>query len=402
MDMQRMDQKRIDKQTSDRGFSLIEAVVTLGVIATLSVGLISIASSSMNILAEATTTESLTEIQTAVRGNPVLVAGGTRTAFGYVGDMGNVPPSLGDLWVKGSQPAFTFDTALQTGAGWNGPYLDTDAVEFIGSLGSDAWGEGFFYDTTQYVEPTLGVTIFGKVASPGRDGLLNNADDSTVLFQQRQIVSQVSGFVQDQAANGVSGVDVVANFPQNGVLTTAAVKTDAIGFYIFDEVPFGNRSLTPQPMLIYRAGSATTPGAGNRNVRVFVDNFATNQSSITSVKVEYFINPPAFFSRLVVGGVTVYNSTNPRLASGDTVMFAAQNIAGTGSAYPASAVQIQSATTNVPAISIGSGAGLGGSLLIRMNQFRDVQIGPGNVVNMAGVVFQLTFSDGSVVVFTPT
>ena len=101
--------------TSARGFSLIEAVVAIAVIATLSVGLVSLANSSMTILLDASTTETLTKMQRGVRGNPVVVAGSARTAFGYVGDMGNLPASLEDLWVKGSQPAFSFDTSKQTG-----------------------------------------------------------------------------------------------------------------------------------------------------------------------------------------------------------------------------------------------------------------------------------------------
>ena len=255
--------RRQDADTrAHRGFSLVEAVVTLGVIAIISVGLVSLAASAMTALLDATTTEVLTDMQRGVRGNPVVVAGGARTAFGYVGDMGNVPANLEDLWIKGSQPTFSFDTALGTGAGWQGPYLETDAVEFVGDLGRDGWGEGFFYDTIPYFDPTLGVTVFGKLASKGPDGILNNEDDLTVLFRRRQIVGLVQGFVRDQLGNAVSGVEVVANFPQNGVLTTGTVQTNDIGFYQFDEIPFGNRSLTPQPKLVLRPGSATTSGGG--------------------------------------------------------------------------------------------------------------------------------------------
>ena len=384
----------------DSGFTLIEAVVTLAVIAIISVGLVSVAASAMTALLEATTREALTDMQRAVRGNPVVVASGARTAFGYVGDMGNLPVSLEDLWIKGSQPAFSFDPALRTGGGWNGPYLETDAVEFIGDLGRDAWGENFFYDTTQYFDRTLGVTVFGKLASNGADGVLNNEDDLTVLFRRRQIVGRVQGFVRDQLGNVVSGVEVVANFPQNGILTTSTAQTNDIGFYQFAEIPFGRRSLTPQPKLIYAPGTAVTPGP---SVRVTVNNFGTAATSITSVKVEYFIAPPAYFRRLRVGGVVVYNSLNPRLASGDTVNFAAQGVSGTGEAFPATPIQIQAAVTNVGDISIGAGAGLGGSLEIRMELFRDIQNGGGgNPVDPAGVVFRLTFSDGSIVVFVPT
>ena len=60
----------MEPQAADRsvnsGFTLIEAVVTLAVIAIISVGLVSVAASAMTALLEATTREDLTDMQRAV------------------------------------------------------------------------------------------------------------------------------------------------------------------------------------------------------------------------------------------------------------------------------------------------------------------------------------------------
>ena len=388
-------------RTIDRyGFSLIEAVTTLAIIAILSVGLVSIASSALRITQEQTTSNSLTKLREGVQGTPVVVSQDARTLFGYVGDMGNVPLVIEDLWDRGSQPAFAFDQVTMVGAGWNGPYLETDVVEYIDALGLDAWGNDFFYDTTPYVDPTLGLTVLGKLASLGPDRALDSEDDLTVLFLEPQIVSQVQGFVLDPLGQFLAGVDVVANFPANGTLTTASTTTDPFGFYSIDDVPYGNRSLTPEATLVVSPGTAQTTSGSGDDVEVYIQNLSANDVSFDELTVEWFVAPPAYLTRLRLDNTNIYNDNNPRLASGTLLSFATWTLEGSGVTIPPTTIQVQSATTNVPSITIDS-VGLGETVRIRMNNFRDNQNGGGSTVDMTGVPFQLTFSNGSVLTFTP-
>ena len=74
---------------------------------------------------------------------------------------------------------------------------------------------------------------------------------------------------------------------------------------------------------------------------------------------------------------------------------------GTGLVTESVAIRIQSSITDVADIVIGD-IGRGSSLTIQMQNFEDVATGSGNAVDMTGVIFEMTFSDGSVVVATPT
>ncbi len=123
--------------------------------------------------------------------------------------------------------------------------------------------------------------------------------------------------------------------------------------------------------------------------------------TVSPVTIDFDIQPPAYFERLRIGNTTVFNSSNPRFATGDTSNFAAETIDGTGAVAESLPIRIQSSITDVNDIVIGD-IGRGSSLTIEMQNFEDTATGNGNAVDMTGVIFELTFSDGSVVVATPT
>jgi prepilin-type N-terminal cleavage/methylation domain-containing protein len=122
-----------------RGFSLIELVmviVILGIVAAVAIprmGGIS-ESAKVNI-----TRSEMMVLKKAIVGNPRAMAGGKYVDAGFEGDIGLPPDRLEDLAVK---PDSLLDFNKFTGLGWNGPYIDSTADDYL----SDAWGSSYVYD----------------------------------------------------------------------------------------------------------------------------------------------------------------------------------------------------------------------------------------------------------------
>lgn len=397
------------KQTIRRpneGFTLIEAVATLAIVSIVLVGMVNVASSVLNKRQNDMTTDHMNEIRRAMTGNPVIIVNEARTAFGYLGDMGNLPTNLQDLWVKGSQPSYTFNTTKKTGSGWNGPYLELRAAEFAPALGQDGWGNGFTYTTSATTDGTFGAVVIAKLMSLGPDWTSGGGDDFTINFFKAETQSRVQGYVKDSNGDEVPGVNVSVNYPQNGVLTTKSALADGAGYYAITDIPFGNRSITIDPKLVLAPGTTTLSGNNNQNVTFTVKNFSAADVAIASVTVVYSINPAAYFADLKLGNTTVYSSNTVRIASGDTkTVSPAISVAGTGTVQESIPIRIQSPVTDVADLIIGN-LGKGGSLAIQMNGFSTMQNNSGVDVDVGGVVFEVTFKDAGnnvigVVVVTP-
>ena len=82
---------------------------------------------------EATKTQ-LDAIARAILGNPLIYSNGTRSDFGYVGDIGSLPPDL---------DALAFNPGYST---WNGPYIK-GAFE-SGDYQKDGWNTVILYSDT--------------------------------------------------------------------------------------------------------------------------------------------------------------------------------------------------------------------------------------------------------------
>lgn len=383
-----------------KGFALIEIVVVLTVFAILLGVMIPLSYQVVNKRRENKTIDELETLSRAVTGNPVIVINEARTSFGYIGDMGSFPVSLEALYQKGSLPSYSFNTELKIGAGWNGPYLDPQIVEYIETLKTDPFGNDFEYNTTSYTNPTVGQAVEARIRSKGMDDISGTGDDLSVEFFKTQVKSKVFGFIKDHKGNGVAGVSITMNEPSNGVLIPKNTNADSTGFYVFDDITFGNRSITVEPKLVLTIDSAVAKGPAGDTVEFSVTNFSSDDISITSFKPVFTVSPPAFFKELKIGGIFVYKSNNPRIGSGDTITFEAITVAGGGGVKESFPITIQSPVTEVADLSLGK-LGKGASLKIEMKNFDDVQIGDGNPMDMTGVRFECTFSDGSVVVFTP-
>lgn len=205
----------------ERGFTIIEVLVVLGIVAILVALLTPIAFQVIRSQEEDATRTEAERIFKAIMGNP---ANGN---FGYLGDMGRLPKTLLELVQpttdQGTQVAFhTTDGATEhlggVGTGWRGPYLTAPVA--TGDLFKDAWGQPYSYTDT-------GSTA-GQIVSGGPDGVVGNGDDITFPVQTPILTTGtliIAVIVNDIPQPAGLTVDVFSTV--NGEQGTAVTKTTA-------------------------------------------------------------------------------------------------------------------------------------------------------------------------------
>jgi hypothetical protein len=337
------------------------------------------------------TTEDLDRLKTAISGNPRLLIGTSRADFGFIGTMGSVPSQLAQLWLKGSQTEYSFDTTKKIGAGWVGPYVPSTFAEDLLSFDKDRFGNALTYTSTVFTRTTDGQSVATRIQSAGQDGLSGTADDLLVDILAAEVYSTVTGKVL-KGTQPVGSATVTLNLPVNGTTGQQFATTDAGGTFTFSNVTFGFRSVSIDPRLTYEPNSAGTQG-GN-NVRFTVTNYATNAVTITSLSATY--NKTAWYEGIRVGNTDVFSWTTTRAASGQPVMFnPVVTIDGSGKPSQVVPIRVDKEITITPDLLI---KGVGKSVVIQLQNFKDKvnDIG-GNAgnVNMSNTAFTINFSDGS-------
>lgn len=131
------------------------------------------------------TTQQLSALREAIQGDP------QEESFGYLGDMGALPLSLGDLIVKPARagactgtpiPNYATATTYGVGMGWRGPYLDRRLFHQIGSEETafkDEWGTPLSY---RIVDASLDASLpagqrYAEIRSAGPDAESGTSDD---------------------------------------------------------------------------------------------------------------------------------------------------------------------------------------------------------------------------------
>lgn len=141
-----------------RGFTLIEILVAMVLLSLLAGAAAPFALSQIQGQRLRLTQERMRRVIDGMLGDPA------RGGHGYLGDLGELPPTLADMNQRGAKPLYTVDPNDGIGAGYNGPY-----VPQVGAAGvpfMDAWGIAFAY--------TPGTA---QLASAGPDGQFATADD---------------------------------------------------------------------------------------------------------------------------------------------------------------------------------------------------------------------------------
>ncbi len=202
------------------GFTLIELVIViliLGIIATVAIREMG---PSIETAKYEQTKAELDQLAWAVAGNPNLYSSNSRSDFGYVGDVGSLPPSL--------------DALVQNPGGyatWDGPYIDPGMS-----------GDDFKRDAWQALYMYTGIVI----RSTGSGGNIEKviASDPSLLLS-----NTVSGIFRnaDGTPPGNDYCDSILAqlvYPDgSGSMTTASTNPSPAGNFSFVGIPAGNHVL---------------------------------------------------------------------------------------------------------------------------------------------------------------
>lgn len=228
--------KRDNRSTysASGGFTLIELaliIVIIGIVATIAMRSMQPAVDQAKIDA---TMEEMETLAQGIIGNKDLVSEGIRSDFGYVGDVGALPPNL---------------DALVTNPGgygtWDGPYVLNDFVENPDDFKRDAWGNEYAYSG--------GVVI----VSSGNGSPLTKQFAGSV---NNLIANTVRGNVYDglgtPPADSASGVDIIIYYPDGtGGFGSNSVNPSASGQFSFSNmIPIGNHLIRA----VYTSAGDTT------------------------------------------------------------------------------------------------------------------------------------------------
>ncbi len=141
-----------------RGFTLIELLVAIALISIVAGALAPLGVRSLRASQQEKTRTRMDSLMRAMIGDAA------QGEYGYLGDLGALPPALTDLNDGTGKPLFALNTADAVGYGWAGPYAP--ALAAPGAAVVDAYGQPIQYD---------GVTA--QLRSGGPDRAFGTADD---------------------------------------------------------------------------------------------------------------------------------------------------------------------------------------------------------------------------------
>lgn len=232
----------IDPKFRNSGFTVIEILMVIALIAILSIASVEFFSESANEAKFQETVSRINQLRNAILGNADVKDGSVRTSFGYLGDLGSVPSSGFGLQALVSNPgvsAWQMIPEVRLGMGWNGPYASNGNPSV--DLTVDAWGSPLLYDPGSS-PPTL--TSYGADQAPGGAAL---NQDITVTLPVEASFATVQGYICLNAGPMETRAEVELNYPDgSGALKQELipVEPDQKGYFQFSNIPFGVRSIT--------------------------------------------------------------------------------------------------------------------------------------------------------------
>lgn len=384
----------------NKGFSLLEIVTVLAIIGLMAGALTPMA---LHLIGSKKAFASRDELQTlkkAIIGDPLATQWGSEATFGYIGDIGSLPRTLRDLYAPpdldqpGGIPSYSFNTTLKMGSGWRGPYVAEKSYSSSTESLQDPYKNTYIYDTTVTTDATLGAEVRATIRSPGPNRIDNGGtqDDLTERVLTTEVLADVAGMVKDSSGAGIPYLPVAINYPNEGALTFLTTMTDVEGRYSFSSIPMGERSITLQPVLVYVPGTAYAgidAGTGLQEVEFWVANLSSSSVTITSIKATYSFVPTTTYTQVKIDG---------NLKAGPSTFSSGIATGVTSQTFDASTMQrepflllLRSSRVEIPDIKLDV-IGAGSTKTIELQGFTN---------SMAGVFFEVEFSNGSRITFTP-
>lgn len=243
------------------GFGLVELTVLIVILAVLA----AIAMQSMTpVIRDARLARARQEMEKlghAIAGDPNLTTNGMRSDFGYVGDIGALPPDLDAL--------FRNPGGYST---WAGPYVSSGYTQDSVGYKIDEWGQPYNYSGGLVITSTgSGSTLRHEI--PGAaDAYVHNT---------------VNVLVTDETNNPPGptlrdSVTIILSHPNgSGGIRDRTVYPDSAGVAVLDSVPVGNHRM----LLVFEPSADTLTRylsilPGHRQTHRF--KFATNLFSVGS------------------------------------------------------------------------------------------------------------------------
>ncbi|MBN1213518.1 MAG: prepilin-type N-terminal cleavage/methylation domain-containing protein [candidate division Zixibacteria bacterium] len=327
------------------GFTLVEVVMVIiiaGILVTIAF------QAGTNVYDTARFEETRQELDLlacAVTGNPDLNNNGVRTDFGYVGDIGALPPDL--------------DALMQNPGGyttWKGPYFQNRFSQVTDDYKTDAWGKAYEYN---------GLTITSKGKVTGGSGCGGPTTTGDIVRRicsatGELLVNRVSGTVFDRSGtlpgdDYRDSVRIVLTVPDgSGGFAARVTGVTSGGYFTFDSIPIGNHNLdiiylpdndtlsrfvsvTPKSTSYneyYLVASPWSPCSGGltrvpnsdslkndcHGFFFWIRNDSGSDITVSSVVLTWS-GTTAYYRYVIWGGVFVFDRNNPKAASGEQVFF---------------------------------------------------------------------------------
>ena len=370
----------------DRGYTLLELVLVIVIVAILT----GIAVQSVTKTGEGQrldrTMDEMDLLARAIVGDDRLVTGGVRTDFGYVGDVGSLPPTLDALV---SNPGGY--------ATWSGPYVSSKFTEYVDDFKTDAWNEPYTYaggvtissdgggnPITRRIAASVSELTSNSIHGVVQDGSGCPPSDSAASVLVIIVYPDGAGSVTSLSASPTpSGEFSFENAIPIGVHLIQAVASgvdDTTSKYLainpgsrtFVELRFASNLWTGSSggQIEYVANSAYTSPSGNM-VRFQIINTYPIPALVAGMTLEYVTSPQAYYKRIQWDGVPVWNQPNPRIGSGDPALL--------------------SPPQNMASMAVAT---------IEIDTWKICQTGSCADYDMHGTTFTVTFSNGDVISFT--